>query len=98
MGDRLRYDQGAIGTAVGDIVAAGNTLEGVHQNIDSDVKRLFGTWTEGVGKEAYTAYQTQWTTIFIDVKTALSQIGKAVEIAGANAAKTDKAIADAFTV
>lgn len=98
MTDRIRSDPGAMSNAVADITGTAKKLDATADEINTDVNTLFGTWTEGLGKEAYNTYQKQWDTIFADVKQALMQLGNAVEIASGNYVSTDKAIADAFNV
>lgn len=94
---QLTYNQATMAQATGDIVAASGKFTATRTEIESDMKTLMGTWTEGAGMAAYQRYQTEWNTIFNEVQQALTGLGNAVETASGNATATDNAIAKGFS-
>ncbi|WP_018023338.1 WXG100 family type VII secretion target [Corynebacterium ulceribovis] len=77
MSDQIRYEFAGIETGASDIDGTVTKINGLLDDLKTDLKPMVDTW-EGSSATAYTEAQQKWDTAAADLNSVLSTIATAV--------------------
>lgn len=91
----INVNYGALSTASADIKSTTDQVNGILDQLKSDLAPLVNTW-EGEAQEAYRGKQAQWDQAADDINKVLASIGTAVNDALSRYQEGEKGNRDLF--
>src|SRR5690349_11644273 len=86
----IQVNFGALDSGAQGIQATHAQLQGLFNQLQSNVNQLLPTW-DGAARDAYYAVQRNWNTLSAEMQTALQQMGKGVTTANQNFQRAERA-------